>query len=332
MRPRALVLSVVATLLATAGALGLTSAPAHAALCSGTSGVSVVVDYRSLGGSTIQACDPSGGGQIAHGTFARAGVVQQDARREYGFICKVNRKPSNDPCINASPANAYWALWWSDGDRDWVYSNLGVRSLRVPEGGIVAWSFQNGGANVPPGVSPRRTSNAQPAQPKPTKQAAKPKPARPSAPQPARPSAPSSVPATSQPTQSSGESAGRPSSGTDPTPAATKGPGNASAGRRGEGAGPSPSARGRDGAGERPRARPARAAASESASPGDQAAGAGSSGATPSADQQAEAGSPAPAAVLSEQPDGLPWWVPAGVLAGLAASGAGTAWWRRRTT
>ena len=98
--------------------LALVSAPAaSAATCTSAGGVSVVVDYRELGGSTVTACAPDGGGKSATAIFASVGVQLTYATRQPGFVCRVNGQPASDPCVNASPANAYWGLWWADGSR-----------------------------------------------------------------------------------------------------------------------------------------------------------------------------------------------------------------------
>lgn len=139
-------------------ALPVTPAPtASAAGCAGAGGVTVVVDYNQLGGSTLQACVADGGGRIARGVFSSAGVSQSDVARTPGFVCRVNGKPnqSQDPCVNTPPATAYWSLWWTDGNGGpWVYSSLGVNSLKVPDGGYLAWSWQGQAAKSPPEVAP----------------------------------------------------------------------------------------------------------------------------------------------------------------------------------
>ena len=150
---------LVAFLLVAAPGVALGSAPAaSAATCTSAGGVSVVVDYRELGGGTVTACAPDGGGRSAAAIFASVGVGITYATRQPGFVCRVNGVPTSDPCVNASPANAYWGLWWSDGSKaSWTYSSYGVGSLTVPAGGSVGWSWQQdraAGSSVPPSVAP----------------------------------------------------------------------------------------------------------------------------------------------------------------------------------
>ncbi|MDZ5664041.1 hypothetical protein SFC79_19855 [Nocardioides sp. S-58] len=131
-------------------------APADAATCTSAGGVSVVVDYRELGGGTTTACAADGGGRTADAIFASVGVGISYATRQPGFVCRVNGVPTADPCVNASPVDAYWGLWWSDGSAgSWTYSSSGVGGLTVPAGGSVGWSWKQGTGNaVPPGVAP----------------------------------------------------------------------------------------------------------------------------------------------------------------------------------
>lgn len=167
--------ALAATALAAGGAVMVAPAPAGAATCSGD-GVSVVVDYRELGGTTVTACAPNGAGKSAAAVFAEAGVQVSYASRQPGFVCRVNGVPTSDPCVNTSPTDAFWGLWWSDGARPWTYSSSGVGSLTVPAGGSVGWSWQQdreAGGAVPPGVaaptaptsspSPSATSTTSPA-------------------------------------------------------------------------------------------------------------------------------------------------------------------------
>ncbi|QBX54274.1 hypothetical protein EXE58_01500 [Nocardioides seonyuensis] len=167
--------ALAATALAAGGAVMVAPAPAGAATCSGD-GVSVVVDYRELGGTTVTACAPDGAGKSAAAIFAEAGVQVSYASRQPGFVCRVNGVPTSDPCVNTSPTDAFWGLWWSDGARPWTYSSSGVGSLTVPAGGSIGWSWQQdreAGGAVPPGVaaptaptsspSPSATSTTSPA-------------------------------------------------------------------------------------------------------------------------------------------------------------------------
>jgi hypothetical protein len=172
----------VAALVAVAVGLGV-PAPASAAPCSTGHGVTVVVDFHQLGGGVGSACDARGAGKHASTQLADVGHTLTFAQRQPGFVCRVDGSPSSDPCINTSPADAYWSLWWSDGKSGtWSFSSEGVGSLSVPEGGYVGLSWQGGSGKAPPRVTPRAHQSPPPS-PSPT-------------PSPTHPSSPASPPST----------------------------------------------------------------------------------------------------------------------------------------
>lgn len=152
---RAGVAAVALTAATHAGALAFAAAPADAAVCSTEDGVSVVVDFHGLGGGVQQVCDADGGGKYASAIFTGSGFDLTYVQNQPGFVCQVDAKPADDPCVNTPPADAYWGLWWSDGTKGkWTYSTLGVGSLKIPEGGSVAFSWNNGSGQDKPGVAP----------------------------------------------------------------------------------------------------------------------------------------------------------------------------------
>jgi hypothetical protein len=129
---------------------------AGAATCTSGGGVSVVVDYRELGGGVTTACAADGAGKSATAIVESVGVSLTYAQRQPGFVCRVNGVPTSDPCVTTSPADAYWGLWWSDGKSgSWTYSSYSSGSLTVPAGGSVGWAWKQGSGNAaPPGVAP----------------------------------------------------------------------------------------------------------------------------------------------------------------------------------
>ncbi|MEU5694527.1 hypothetical protein [Actinosynnema sp. NPDC020468] len=148
--------------------LGPTAPAAHAADCSG---VTVVVDYRSLGGGVQTGC---AAGDPATGLAAMqaAGFGYTFASRQPGFVCRINAKPAADPCVNASPATAYWSYWHAPPGGSWSYSDLGAGSYDPPAGSVEGWAFGSGEQpGIAPPAPPRPTQPApQPTQPKPTPQ------------------------------------------------------------------------------------------------------------------------------------------------------------------
>jgi len=185
--------------------VGLVPAPATAAgYCTG-SGVSVVVDFGALGGGIVKGCDSSGNRNAAK-AFVNTGHPLTYAQRQPGFVCRVDGVPQSDPCVNTSPADAYWGLYWSDGTSGWKYSSLGAGSLTVPAGATVAFSWQNGGGD-PPHTAPAAPAPSSPSSsPAPTKQPSK---------QPTKPATKTSTGATSTATATASASA-------DPSATATE--------------------------------------------------------------------------------------------------------------
>jgi len=154
--------SAVAVLVtAAAGGLGclVTPAPsavsASAAACPGSTGVTVVVEYGALGSGTSTGCAAEGGGQTADRLLKETGHALTYVQRFPGFVCRIDGLPADDPCVNTPPADAYWGLWWSDGETgEWSYSSLGAGSLAIPAGGYLAMVWDGSTGTVRPQTDP----------------------------------------------------------------------------------------------------------------------------------------------------------------------------------
>ncbi|WP_410584275.1 ABC transporter substrate-binding protein [Amycolatopsis sp. lyj-108] len=123
--------------------------------CKDGTGVTVVVDFQQLGGTTIVRCNP----QTTRGTgldalkgagFQIAGVQ----RWGESFVCRVENRPSaaeNIPvsgretyrelCVDTPPAQAYWSYWNASNNCAWDYSQWGVKNRDFIPGGFEGWSF-----------------------------------------------------------------------------------------------------------------------------------------------------------------------------------------------
>ena len=149
---------LVATVLVAAGLAVLPAAEATATAaprCGPGHGVVVLVDFGRLHHPDVRTCIPDGGGRDAARILGEAGLSLTDVQRQPGFVCRVDGLPSDDPCVNTPPADAYWALWWSDGRTGtWAYSTVMASALEVPAGGSVAMVWHEGGPDVPPQASP----------------------------------------------------------------------------------------------------------------------------------------------------------------------------------
>jgi len=292
---------VAAVLASAAGLVGLSSAPASAALCSGE-GVNVVVDFNGLGRGEQKGCDPSGAGKSGDKVFSAAGFELEGVRNDPGFICRVERRPGPEACGQTPPANAYWGLYWSDGKSGkWNYSSSGVYNLKVPAGGFIAFSWQNGGPNEAPNATPR---NAKPA---PTKTATKSPPKGSDGGQGGVTEA-TKAPKTPEPTKAATRTATKAAtqSATQAAVSATPQPARSSA--------PKASARAS-----------ASAAASAATSPSATSSTA-QDDASPAVTSTEPASQP-----FTDENGGLPAWVPVSVIVLLGGAAGAAVWWRKRT-
>jgi hypothetical protein len=211
--PRFAVRLTVAVLVAASVGLGAPR-PAQAATCSSASGVSVVVDFHQLGGGVQTFCDAGGAGKYADAQLVDAGYSLTYVQRQPGFVCRVNGTPASDPCVNTPPADAYWSLWWSDGKSGrWTYASTGVASLKVPAGGYVGLSWQQGTAKATPGVAAKAHSSSSPTSHSTSQPPSAPTSAPPNTTGPGPSTAPHSTATSSGSLSSSGSPSGGPAAG-----------------------------------------------------------------------------------------------------------------------
>ncbi len=166
--PSGLLRLAAAVILTAAAGVALPVPAATAAACSSAAGVTVVVDFHELGGGVQQVCD-AGSGQSAAARFVDAGFDLDRVQRQPGFVCRVDGLPADDPCVNTPPADAYWSLWWSNGESGtWTFASQGIDSLKVPDGGAVALSWKGSSESSPPGAAPPKQQTAPSASPSPS--------------------------------------------------------------------------------------------------------------------------------------------------------------------
>ncbi|KAA2250995.1 hypothetical protein F0L68_38465 [Solihabitans fulvus] len=144
------------------GLLVAAATPAAASGCADGAGVTVVVDYRSLGGGVQVGC---AAGSPASGLDAlqAAGFGYNSASRQPGFVCRIGGRPATDPCVNAAPASAYWSYWHAQPGGAWAFSDLGAAGYTPAAGSVEGWSF---GSGQQPGIA----APARPAPPPPPAQ------------------------------------------------------------------------------------------------------------------------------------------------------------------
>jgi hypothetical protein len=196
--------AAAATGLALAG-LVVVAAPASAAACSGTSGVTVVVD---TGGSTSTKC-ASGDPSSALKALTSAGFsVTYPQQYPGSVVCRINGYPEKDPCVRMPPGDAYWAFFHAKRGGSWVYSSNGVASYDPAPGTVVGFRFGSGqkpGIAPPAAPKPKPTPTKPTSKPAPTKTTSAPKPTAPktsSGPTASTPGGTGSAPPTASPSAS----------------------------------------------------------------------------------------------------------------------------------
>lgn len=181
-------------LLVAAAGLAAGAPPAEAAACSGSTGVTVVVDFGSLGGVQTGCAGGDPGSGLA--ALSGAGHGYTFVPRQPGLVCQIDTRPN--PC-NGAPTTAYWSYWHASRGGSWSYSTVGAGGYDPKPGTVEGWAFgaarQPGiappAAPAPPPPAPRPTTNPAP---KPTSQApaAPPRTSAPAAGAPRAPGAPGS--------------------------------------------------------------------------------------------------------------------------------------------
>jgi hypothetical protein len=161
-----------------AGGLTLPGGAAQAAACSGTSGVTVVIDY---GSSSTTSCAPGDPSTAMAALKLVVATVVSPQRYPGTVVCRINGTPASDPCIQMPPASAYWAFYHAPRGGSWTYSSAGVTSYNPAPGTAIGFAF---GAGARPDVNPPAAASSPKPQPKPSPSsssskppAAKPKPA-----------------------------------------------------------------------------------------------------------------------------------------------------------
>ncbi|WP_183407065.1 hypothetical protein [Nocardioides marmorisolisilvae] len=139
-----------AVLLLAAAALVL-PAPAQAAACSGSSGVTVLVQFPDHTEVGCAAGDPVSGYQA----LSKAGFSLTFATGNgTGAICSINSYPDH-ACPSMPPQSAYWAYFHAKPGGSWSYSSTGGGSYNPKPGTVEGWRFGGGSAptSAPPGTA-----------------------------------------------------------------------------------------------------------------------------------------------------------------------------------
>mgnify|MGYP001048565367 CR=1 FL=1 len=146
----------------------LASSRGHSGTCTTSRGVSVVVDFRELGGSTLRRCALPDPGQTAFrgsGLDAlRAAGLDVTGVDTYGLavVCRLAGKPSasttltvagrdyRESCRTTPPTGAHWSYWHTSSAKGaWQLSRYGAAGRQVVNGGWEGWSFSLGRTSDP---------------------------------------------------------------------------------------------------------------------------------------------------------------------------------------
>ena len=132
--------------------------------CTTDSGVTVVVDFRSLGGDVDVRCaaDPVNTGLDA---LEQAGFTYSLVTSGLGaLVCRIEGQPSAaaEDCQDTPPQSAYWSYWTAANGGDWKFSTSGAGSSDVAAGGFEGWSFSVNDNAQPPAIDPTRPEAADP--------------------------------------------------------------------------------------------------------------------------------------------------------------------------
>ncbi len=197
--------AIFAALALAAGAVLAGPTPgAQAASCEAGAGVTVVVDFASLGGGVGTRCAP---GDPTSGVTALTGAGYSPERavqeRSGYFLCRIDGKPASDPCQRAASSSAYWSYWHAKPGGSWSFSNTGPGTFNPAPGSVEGWAF---GAGQPPSVAPPVAAAAQP-------------PPAPPADQPPPAQAPAVQAPAPAPTAPRVQAAGSPAPAAEPRPA-----------------------------------------------------------------------------------------------------------------
>jgi hypothetical protein len=115
-----------------------TGGTAQAAACSGSSGVTVVVQFPDHTETGCAPGDPtSGANALKAAGFSVTPVVGKP------FVCQINATP-NSSCSNIPPADAYWAYFHAKRGGSWDYSSQGAWSSNPAPGSVEGWRFGDG--------------------------------------------------------------------------------------------------------------------------------------------------------------------------------------------
>ena len=120
--------------------------------CTDGQGITLVVDFQSLGGGVNLRCaaQPINNGYDA---FRRANVSYETVEGK-DFVCRIAALPEDANCSAYPPGNHYWSYWWAKPGGDWTYATKGAGAHKPVPGAYEGWSFVNSDTATPPRYPP----------------------------------------------------------------------------------------------------------------------------------------------------------------------------------
>lgn len=118
-------------------------------------GVTVVVDFQSLGGGTVVRCAP-GDPDTGLAALAAAGFRVDQVANQPGFVCRIDGLPGpeTEDCADTPPARAYWGYSHAERGGSWSYSGSGAHVYDPPVGTVEGWAFNGDGGSTQPTIPP----------------------------------------------------------------------------------------------------------------------------------------------------------------------------------
>lgn len=163
----ALALATSVTSFAYVGSVAPAQAAGYNGYCKTSFGVTVVVDFRNLGGGVAIRCSPVGGGATGQQALEAAGIPVTEPARMPGFVCRLYGEPTatatlpggyHEQCVNTPPSDAHWQYYQASNGGSWGSSSRGYTQSQVIAGGFEGWSFTEGSTDHAPAVAPSRPS------------------------------------------------------------------------------------------------------------------------------------------------------------------------------
>jgi hypothetical protein len=120
--------------------------------CNDGQGVTLVVDFGSLGGGVNLRCaaQPINNG---YDVFRHTNVSYETVSGK-DFVCRIATKPADADCSNYPPGDYYWSYWWAKPGEQWQYSSKGAGAHKPSPGSYEGWSFVSGDTSTPPRYPP----------------------------------------------------------------------------------------------------------------------------------------------------------------------------------